>query len=109
MKLTEEIAGKTPSTPEAPGTVNLYIAQAAYDRIATSSGKYHMTFDEVTSRIEDEEELAKHKQYTSRLLATRQENPSGHVFVNGRYAPFTLVRLPLNQAHRKHAYAKANL
>jgi UDP-glucose:glycoprotein glucosyltransferase len=67
------------------------VAQAAYERIAAASGKAHLPFEEVINQVEDEEQLAKYKQYTSRLLATRQESPHGHVFVNGKYAPFTLV------------------
>ena len=79
----------------------MYIAQSAYDSMAASSGKAHIPFDEILAHPADEEQMAKYKQYTSRLLVTREENPAGHVFVNGKYAPFTLVRSMLSECLRR--------
>ena len=59
--------------------------------MSSTSSRAHLSFDEVLAQPVDTEQMAKYKQYTSRLLVTRKENPQGHVFVNGKYAPFNLV------------------
>jgi UDP-glucose:glycoprotein glucosyltransferase len=87
----DQIASRTPSTPSTPGIVNQYIAQSVYDGVAANSGKTHLSFDQILAQPIDEEKEKKIDQYTSRLAATRLESKYGHVFVNGKYAPFDLV------------------
>lgn len=76
----------TPSSPSAPGVVRLETARFLYDRMAASSGKTGLPFDEaITSGIEAET-LDKASKYMHRLAATKQESPLGHVFINGKYS-----------------------
>ena len=60
------------------------ILRFAYETTAQSSQKDSLSFNQVING-EGEEHEAFNERYTSRLLATREEAPSGHVFLNGKY------------------------
>jgi UDP-glucose:glycoprotein glucosyltransferase len=82
----------TPATASDPGLVRLSLAQNAYERLQAASPKDTLPFDQVIGPNSLSEELQKVSSYQTRLLATKAESPSGHMFVNGKYYPFANVR-----------------
>jgi UDP-glucose:glycoprotein glucosyltransferase len=81
----------TPATASDPGVVRLSLAQNAYERLQAASPKDTLPFDQVIGTSCLSEEVQKVSSYQTRLLATKVESPSGHMFVNGKYYPFANV------------------
>jgi UDP-glucose:glycoprotein glucosyltransferase len=82
----------TPTTTSDPGVVTLPLARNAYERLQVASPKETLSFDQVIGPASLSEEVQKVSSYQVRLLATKAESPSGHMFVNGKYYPFANVR-----------------
>jgi UDP-glucose:glycoprotein glucosyltransferase len=82
----------TPATASDPGVGRLSLAQNAYERLQAASPKDTLPFDQVIGTSSLSEELQKVSSYQNRLLATKSESASGHMFVNGKYYPFASVR-----------------
>jgi UDP-glucose:glycoprotein glucosyltransferase len=82
----------TPATTSDPGVVELPLARNAYERLQAASPKDTLPFDQVIGPSSFSEEVQKVSSYQTRLLATKAESPSGHMFVNGKYYPFANVR-----------------
>ncbi|WWD15785.1 hypothetical protein CI109_100209 [Kwoniella shandongensis] len=79
------LVGVIPSTLTAPGTVTLEHARKAYDILAAESTKAALPFDEVIASEDYDHHLAQTAEYMSRLLATKEESKSGHLFINGKH------------------------
>lgn len=89
----------TPSTPAAPGIVKQSLLQNAYERLQADSAKDTLPFDAVIGSDSQVEKMELARQYQTRLLATKDESPSGHLFINGKYYPFANVSVDqLDQA-----------
>jgi UDP-glucose:glycoprotein glucosyltransferase len=65
----------------------------AYAAIAAVSKKPALPFDEMLGTFDFDIKLEANNKFTSRLLATKEESPTGHIFVNGRHAPMNGVGL----------------
>lgn len=81
----------TPASASDPGVVKLSLAQNAYERLQSASPKDSLPFDQVIGSNSLSEEVQKVSSYQTRLLATKSESPTGHMFVNGKYFPFANV------------------
>jgi hypothetical protein len=79
----------TPSTPIQSGVVKLSVARLAYERLQTTSDKESLPFQSVMGL----ENLEKVSSYQNRLLATKLESATGHMFINGKHYPFSNVRV----------------
>ncbi|WVQ98589.1 hypothetical protein IAU59_005718 [Kwoniella sp. CBS 9459] len=75
----------TPSSPAAPGTISLDSVKKAYDLLAAESTKTALPFEEILSSELYDAHLEKTESYMNRLLATKEESPIGHLFVNGKH------------------------
>ena len=82
----------TPTTASEPDVVRLSLAQNAYERLQAANSKDTLPFDQVIGSASLSEEVQKVSSYQTRLLATKAESLSGHMFVNGKYYPFANVR-----------------
>lgn len=82
-----EIIRKTTPSPTQSARVDLDTARAAYDLLAAGSEKIAIPFDKVIEFGTDVE--PKIEAYTQRLLATKDENPQGHLFINGHHVPMS--------------------
>lgn len=87
----------TPSTPSAPGIVKQSLLRNAYERLQADSTKDTLSFEAVIGSDSQVEKIELARQYQERLLATIEESPSGHLFINGKYYPFANVSI--YQAH----------
>ena len=81
----------TPATASEPGVVKLSLAQNAYERLQAVSTKATLPFDRVVGASSLSEESQKVSSYQNRLLATKSESASGHMFINGKYFVFANV------------------
>ena len=81
----------TPTTASEPDVVRLSFAQNAYERLQAANSKDTLPFDQVIGPASLSEEVQKVSSYQTRLLATKAESLSGHMFVNGKYYPFANV------------------
>ena len=81
----------TPATASDPGLVRLSLGQNAYERLQAASPKDTLPFDQVIGPNSLSEEVQNVSAYQTRLLATKSESPSGHMFINGKYYPFANV------------------
>jgi hypothetical protein len=81
----------TPSTSFGPGVIKLSLAQNAYERLQAASTKDSLAFEEVIGPNSMSEVLQKVSSYQQRLLATKSESSSGHLFINGKYHSFANV------------------
>lgn len=86
-----QIVGQTPGTPAVPGVISLSIVQQTYDMIADLSKKPALPFNEMLASFDSDSKLEANRNFTSRLLATKEESPTGHLFVNGRHTPMSGV------------------
>ncbi|WVQ78198.1 hypothetical protein IAT38_000281 [Cryptococcus sp. DSM 104549] len=75
----------TPRTATGPGTVTLDTVRQAYESLAATSTKACLAFDDVLSNDDYDSHLAATDSYLTRLMATKAESPSGHLFMNGKH------------------------
>jgi hypothetical protein len=78
---------QTPGTVAVPGVVRLETVKQAYEATAADSSKASLSFDELLQSSELEEKLEANKKYTTRLMATKEDSPTGHLFINGKHFP----------------------
>ena len=89
----------TPSTPAVPGVIHLSTVREAYDAAAAVSQKPSLRFDEMLASFDFDTKLDANSKFTSRLLATKEESPTGHLFVNGRHVPMNGVIIDTFEAY----------
>ena len=82
---------QTPGTPAAPGIIQLSVVRQAYDAIAQDSQKPALSFEDMLASVDLDDKLDANRKYTTRLLATKDESATGHLFVNGRHTPMSGV------------------
>ncbi|WVR05054.1 hypothetical protein IAU60_002066 [Kwoniella sp. DSM 27419] len=79
------LASTTPSSPTVPGVVTLDHVRQAYNLLAADSTKASLPFEEVLSNELYDPHMERTEAYMTRLLATKEESPAGHLFVNGKH------------------------
>ena len=77
----------TPSTPARPGLVKLETVRQEYEKLALSSSEESVSFDQVLISDNNLQRLEGIQRFNSRLMATKAESPTGHIFINGKHAP----------------------
>ena len=82
-----EILKVTHSTPSSPGKVKLDTAERAYRWISAQLDKELLPFEQVIRLSDLDEQMAKVESYMTRLSATREDSPVGHLFINGKHTP----------------------
>lgn len=65
--------------------------QNAYERLQADSTKDSLPFERVIASDSEADKTELASQYQTRLLATKGESPSGHLFINGKYYAFVNV------------------
>lgn len=86
---------KTPSTPASPGVVQLDTVRQAYEMAASRSKKPALPFEEMLSLSDYAERLDANSKYTSRIMATKEDSTTGHLFVNGKHVPMSGVSIAM--------------
>lgn len=86
-----QIVANTPSTPASPGIVQLDTVRQAYELAASRSKKPALPFEEMLSQSDFDERLNANFKYTSRIMATKEDSASGHLFINGKHVPMSGV------------------
>lgn len=83
----------TPISPTSSSSpiVKLQLVQNAYERLQADSTKETLPFERVIASDSQANKLELAQQYQTRLLATKSESPSGHMFINGKYYSFVNV------------------
>lgn len=90
-RLTSKIVADTPSTPASPGVVQIDTVRKAYEAAASRSKKPALPFEEMLSQSDFDDRLDANSMYTSRIMATKEDSPTGHLFINGKHVPMSGV------------------
>lgn len=88
--------------------VKLDTVREAYESVAESRSKPSISFDELLSSSDFDDKLDSSSKYMKRLLATKEESATGHLFINGKHYPMTAVSLPGSSTERTLTLYRSN-